>query len=578
MRSLRFVLAALALLSSLPIAAAAGQRGAPRRAAEIAIEDLQPLPAPPYPDPRLPSIDAARRLEDKCDVVLQWVDRINVEYTPPSPRGWATVSISRGFQLYRDEDFSQVFGRRFTETTPEWRRGMWEDVLAKCLELRKPSRFVGFSGQPSPEDVAQRLMAFRGALEGPFAGRGEQSTNETMRIQHQLRDQRRVLETDLSTLPNAPTLAVFQRLAEYAVNLTKELNALWPSERAYFEKAVMTRRTEIASRALAAWVAAPGGTTIADAVRLDREMRDYAPLLEVVPAAERDAVARRHTERIAAIVAPFIDARLARMRSMTEKLGTLSDLPKWKASLAMELGPLARGPAYDAALVEYRSTRERMLTSLLPVWRRVLDEAPLAGPEIDELRRRLDDIFPPDERNSATYTAYYTPYAALARRRDAAGAETRAEKCSDLDLDLTAGTLGGILPNASMDDLKDRFPCFTSEAPEYPGRSNLRAGLVFARHGMTFFTMRQYVEVRTGFRGAMSPSLLGVTASHVRRLIGSPDAIGRTRDGQVMLFERDYGCLATVADPAGRVAVVNVSHAECSEFAGHLGVRGLQWQ
>ena len=215
MRCPRLTAAALVLVTLLPVTAAAAQRGAPRRAADVAVEDLQPLPAPPYPDRRLPSIETARRLEDKCDVLLAWVDRVNVEYAPPSPRGWATVPINRGVQLYRDEDFSQVFGRRFPETTPEWRKDVYDGVVAKCLELRKPSRFVGFSGQPSSEDVAQRLLAFRAVLEGPFTGRGELATNEAMRAQHQLRDQRRVLETDLSTMPNAPTPVAFHRLAKY---------------------------------------------------------------------------------------------------------------------------------------------------------------------------------------------------------------------------------------------------------------------------------------------------------------------------------------------------------------------------
>ncbi len=212
------------------------------------------------------------------------------------------------------------------------------------------------------------------------------------------------------------------------------------------------------------------------------------------------------------------------------------------------------------------------------MWRRSLDEAALATPDIEVHRRMLDEIFPPDERNSATYTAYYTPYAALVRRREAAGAETRAEKCSDLDFDLPAGTLGGVLPSASMEDLKDRFPCFTSEAPDYGGERIFRAGLLFARHGMTFFTMRQYIEVRTGFPARCR---LRCSAGRRPRCAGSsgpPDAIGRNREGQVMLFERDYGCLATVSDrPVGSRWWTSATPSAPSSPA-HIAVRGLQWQ
>lgn len=572
MRSPRLAAAVLTLVSSIPVAAGADQRGVPpRRAAEIAIEDLQPLPAPPYPDPRLPSIDAARRLEDKCDVILQWVDRINVEYTPPSPRGWATVSISRGFQLYRDEAFSQVFGRRFTETTPEWRKETWENVLAKCLDLRKPSRVVGFSGQPSPEDVAQRLMAFRGALEGPFAGRGDQSTAETMRIQHQLRDQRRVLETDLSTLPNAPTLAAFHRLAEYAVNLTKELNALWPSERAYFEKAVMTRRVEVASKALAAWVAAPAGTTIADAVRIERELADYAPLLEVVSAAERDAAARRQAERIAAIVAPIVDAHVARLRSLPLSIEGLTHMPAWRTALSSQLGTLANGPAYEAALAEYRSTRESRLKLLLPRWRDLLAEARTEA--IQLWGGTLEQIFPGDDRRSAQYVEYRAAFDAYLERRGEAEEAQRDERCGNLVFDLTAGAMAGMTPDAPMRALKGRFPCFTHEEPEHSG-SNLDAGLFFGRHAMAFYTVRKYIEVRTGFAGRLSIPLLGKTPREVRERLGRPVLARPNYDGhEMMFFERPYGCLATTAYGAAGIEAVQVSVRDCYQLVDDLAGR-----
>src|SRR5262249_21719365 len=83
-----------------------------------------PLPTPaasftPYQNRRLPSLDSAKNIEDKCEVLLKWMERLDQEYPERASNRFAYQN--NAIYLYRDEDFIQVFGRPFDGTTTQWR-------------------------------------------------------------------------------------------------------------------------------------------------------------------------------------------------------------------------------------------------------------------------------------------------------------------------------------------------------------------------------------------------------------------------------------------------------------------------
>ena len=116
--------------------------------------------------------------------------------------------------------------------------------------------------------------------------------------------------------------------------------------------------------------------------------------------------------------------------------------------------------------------------------------------------------------------------------------------CDALVLDLDRGTLNGLAPTASMDEVKAQFPCSTGESAEGE-LYNFGGGVFFLDHGFFAYTHRDFLEVRSSFAGTTRPDALGQPLS----TLGEPD---RT-DGDAALFDRSYGCLRAEAGADGLI-------------------------
>ena len=127
--------------------------------------------------------------------------------------------------------------------------------------------------------------------------------------------------------------------------------------------------------------------------------------------------------------------------------------------------------------------------------------------------------------------------------------------CSPLMLEVNRGTLNGLAPTASMDEVKTQFPCATGETAE-GSDFNFGGGVFFLDHGFFVYTHRDFIEVREGFRGLTFPETLYEPVAS----LGTPDRV----DGNARLFEKDYGCLRVEADDSGIVTEVGLHAEACS--------------
>ncbi|MEM1056261.1 MAG: hypothetical protein AAGI52_12110 [Bacteroidota bacterium] len=127
--------------------------------------------------------------------------------------------------------------------------------------------------------------------------------------------------------------------------------------------------------------------------------------------------------------------------------------------------------------------------------------------------------------------------------------------CEALVLDLELGTLNGLKPTASMDEVKTQFPCSTGETEE-GSAFNFGGGVFFLDHGFFAYTHRDFLEVRESFAGTTRPEALGQPLS----ILGEPDRM----DEGAALFDRSYGCLRTEADSDGTITELGI-HAEACE-------------
>ncbi|GAB4395646.1 MAG: hypothetical protein OHK0053_05270 [Microscillaceae bacterium] len=122
--------------------------------------------------------------------------------------------------------------------------------------------------------------------------------------------------------------------------------------------------------------------------------------------------------------------------------------------------------------------------------------------------------------------------------------------CEHLFLDLDKGTLNGMQLTAPNPMIKDVFPCFTDASPDN-AEMNCGGGVFFASHGFNFYTGRDYIEVRIGFKGQLSQAVLGQKARTVQKLLGLPARTEVARIGNASprlhyFYARAYGCLSLV--------------------------------
>ncbi len=133
--------------------------------------------------------------------------------------------------------------------------------------------------------------------------------------------------------------------------------------------------------------------------------------------------------------------------------------------------------------------------------------------------------------------------------------------CNSLHFDLTRGTLNGLPPTASASDIKGRLPCFTGETPEGDERLNWGGGVFFLNHQVYFYTHRDWIEVRSGFRGRVIPALLSAPRSTVLKTLGQP--VRSLPESESLLFPASYGCVQIFLDAAGRASTLAAHSRAC---------------
>lgn len=122
------------------------------------------------------------------------------------------------------------------------------------------------------------------------------------------------------------------------------------------------------------------------------------------------------------------------------------------------------------------------------------------------------------------------------------GYAQEATPCPPLVVDVRAGTVNGVKPTASMDEVKKAFPCFTGDSEE-GGPFNCGGGVFFLNHDMYAYTGNDYWEVRKKFAGTVSENILGVEYATIKSGFGK--AAKKVKDGETVhyIHKTAYGCI-----------------------------------
>jgi hypothetical protein len=133
-----------------------------------------------------------------------------------------------------------------------------------------------------------------------------------------------------------------------------------------------------------------------------------------------------------------------------------------------------------------------------------------------------------------------------------ASAQLKAKvKCPDFYVDILNGTVNDIKPNYTPNEIKDKFPCFTS-AEEESNEAKCGGGIYFKDKDIFFYTKRDYIEIGPRFMGKTSLLLLGTKRGSLFKSLGNP----KIKDDLWDAYEMQYGTLVLHYDIAGAAGKV----------------------
>ncbi len=138
----------------------------------------------------------------------------------------------------------------------------------------------------------------------------------------------------------------------------------------------------------------------------------------------------------------------------------------------------------------------------------------------------------------------------------AAFTHAAAQDCNNLMADLKKGTLAGLTPKATQEQVKQKLPCFTGDT-EDGSDFNCGGGVFFLDHDCFFYTHHNYIEMRAEFRGKLSVAVLGLTRAAALKMKGLGKVV-RTIESEgstQLFFARAYGCIRLVIKD-NRVVIV----------------------
>jgi hypothetical protein len=125
-----------------------------------------------------------------------------------------------------------------------------------------------------------------------------------------------------------------------------------------------------------------------------------------------------------------------------------------------------------------------------------------------------------------------------------------AQSCDKLVADLKKGTLNGLKPTATQEQVKEKLPCFTGDS-EDGGAFNCGGGVFFLNNDFFCYTGRDYIEIRSKFSGKLSIPVLGLTKAAAIKKLGMGKAVRTEKDGDTafLFFKTAYGCVRlTIVD------------------------------
>ena len=126
--------------------------------------------------------------------------------------------------------------------------------------------------------------------------------------------------------------------------------------------------------------------------------------------------------------------------------------------------------------------------------------------------------------------------------------------CPTFTVDLLDGKINDLKITDNNTQIKEKLPCFSSEAAEAPS-SKCGGGVFYKDRDIFFYTGRDYVEIGPKFKGKLSLPLMGASRNSLFKWLGHP----KIKDVNWDAFTTAYGMMILYYTKANKVNKIQVS-------------------
>ena len=324
-------------------------------------------------EPTRPEVAKGRLFTDatsvglQCDVLSSWVQRLYTEYPQAD-----FLAINAGeledvtANLFGDEDFVPVFGRRFDEAGAAERARIFKNIYMRCpRELRRTPPYnavfrTGFMNIPHRMDP-QAL---------------KRKVEEGREIRSWLRQQ---LE-DLDRIPvSTDGLA---RVVALSKDSSETISGLWPSEQNDFLQRVGARRSQIALDLAASTIANspldPGSLSVLRGIAAEAEVHTIA-----LDRARLETIARDANKRYEAIRVALVEREIDALQDVPTDLNGLRMIAHRRSAILATVGEAPNIEALERYKTAFRDRGREIASEGLQRYVRDLNALPetFAGAE-----------------------------------------------------------------------------------------------------------------------------------------------------------------------------------------------------
>ncbi|MFT3979088.1 MAG: hypothetical protein QM687_01370 [Ferruginibacter sp.] len=128
------------------------------------------------------------------------------------------------------------------------------------------------------------------------------------------------------------------------------------------------------------------------------------------------------------------------------------------------------------------------------------------------------------------------------------------DACPTFSADILEGNINRIHPRSTISEVIKTFPCQTSteERDDSTGRCR---GVFYNNRGVSFFTGRNYIEIREGYKGKMEPMIMGAARGSLFSILGYP----KIKDVEWDAYQTKYGTLILYYNKANKINKIQMS-------------------